>query len=121
MRVLHIEGDQDISVIVNLALSQDHEIELTQCASAAEAKELEASVAPDVILADFRGPMRRENEDLDPSDQSHWQSAKTVYLTAVAEKKAVQDLMDRGAAGVISKPFDPMMLAGDIRAIVGAE
>jgi DNA-binding response OmpR family regulator len=41
-----------------------------------------------------------------------------VFITARAQTHERGRLMDLGALGVITKPFDPMSLAKDLRAVL---
>jgi DNA-binding response OmpR family regulator len=43
-----------------------------------------------------------------------------VFITARAQSHERSRLMDLGALGVISKPFDPMSLAKDLCAVLAA-
>ena len=38
-----------------------------------------------------------------------------VFMTARTQRRECQGFVDQGAAGVIAKPFDPMMLAALVR------
>jgi len=39
-----------------------------------------------------------------------------LFMTARAQESEVSSLMENGASGVITKPFDPVTLGQDIRA-----
>jgi DNA-binding response OmpR family regulator len=52
----------------------------------------------------------RERGDLD--------GAPVIYITARAQAEERARLLGFGAADVITKPFDPMTLAQDVRAIL---
>jgi DNA-binding response OmpR family regulator len=41
-----------------------------------------------------------------------------IFLTAKAMRSEVEQLMQSGATGVLTKPFDPMTLASQVRAIL---
>jgi len=42
----------------------------------------------------------------------------TIFMTARASRAGIEEYMAAGAAGVILKPFDPLGLANEVRAIV---
>jgi two-component system OmpR family response regulator len=47
------------------------------------------------------------------------QAIPAVFLTARALPDEIARLMSLGAAGVLTKPFDPVTLARDIRVMLG--
>jgi len=76
-------------------------------------------VKPDAILLDVMmpgmdGPAVLERLKADPGTAG----IPVVFLTAKAMASEVSRLRGLGAAGVLTKPFDPVSLAGQIRAIL---
>jgi two-component system, OmpR family, response regulator len=76
---------------------------------------------PDVVMLDVMMPgmsgpevlaTMRERDDL--------AGVPVIFMTARARKADVDSYRDLGAIGVIVKPFDPLRLAGDVRALIGA-
>lgn len=51
--------------------------------------------------------------------QAH-QATPVIFMTARAQSGEVEHYRTLGALDVITKPFDPMTLAGDVRAILAA-
>ena len=51
-RILHVDDDEDIRTIANLALEMVGNFELMQCASGSEAIAQIAEFAPDLVLLD---------------------------------------------------------------------
>lgn len=116
--VLHIDDDEDIRAIVKLALEAIGGLQVVQCGSGSEALLLAESACPDVFLLDFMMPNMNGEETLQAiKNISHWKDIPVIFITAKAHHRATQDLLELGAAGVIVKPFDPLTLADDIRAI----
>lgn len=48
-----------------------------------------------------------------------WTRVPIVFLTAASHDRAVQEALDAGAIGVIFKPFDPMSVGEQVRALIG--
>lgn len=118
MRILFVEDEADIREIVSLALGLDKELELRCAASGAEALTLlgETDWRPDLLLVDVAMPgmsgpefVARFREEL-PS----LSSAPVVFLTASAMASEVAEFRRLGTA-VITKPFNPMLLATEVR------
>ena len=77
--------------------------------------------APDAILLDVMMPGRDGPGTLallkaDPRTAR----IPVIFLTAKAMTAEIERLRALGAAGVLTKPFDPMTLAASVRAILGA-
>lgn len=75
---------------------------------------------PDLILLDIMmpnldGPGTFEKLRADPECAS----IPVVFMTAKAQPHELRGYTELGAAGVIAKPFDPLTLPDQIRALVG--
>ena len=114
--VLHVDDDDDIRVITELAFSLDPDFELVQCASGLEAIERAKDIQPDLLLLDMVMPGL--------SGEETWERLKagaatagtpTIFMSARAEKSFSKDLLKKGAIAVITKPFDPMTLCAEIK------
>jgi two-component system OmpR family response regulator len=122
LRVLYVDDDADIRTIVRMALSLDPAMTLTEAASGTEALALVAGgLVPDVAVVDvmmpgMTGPALMEALHARPVTAA----LPVIVMTAKARPADVAAYRARGATGVISKPFDPLTLAGEIRALVGA-
>ena len=117
-RILHVDDDEDIRTIANLALEMVGNFELMQCASGSEAIAQIAEFAPDLVLLDYMMPVMNGGETLNEIRKiPGYADVPSVFMTARLQEELVQELLDKGAWGVIRKPFDPMTLADDIRAI----
>ena len=114
--VLHVDDDDDIRVITELAISLDPDFELVQCASGLEAIERAKDIQPGLLLLDMVMPGL--------SGEETWERLKadvatagtpTIFMSARAEKSFSKDLLKKGAIAVITKPFDPMTLCTEIK------
>lgn len=116
IKLLHVEDDADIREIAAMALGISGEFDVVQCNSGEEALAQVLDYTPDIILLDMMMPgmtgsqtleKMRENPDL--------ASIPAVFMTARAQHAEIEELLQLGAADVISKPFDPMALADLIK------
>ena len=122
LTVLHVDDEDDIREVAAFALELDPEIALTSAPSGAAAlAALDRGVVPDVILLDVMmphldgpGTLARIRER-----QAH-QATPVIFMTARAQSGEVDHYRALGALDVITKPFDPMTLAQDVRAILAA-
>ncbi|HEY0052130.1 MAG TPA: response regulator, partial [Caulobacteraceae bacterium] len=108
---------QDIREVAQLSLELDEAITARTAASAYEALALlESGYAPDVILLDVMMPAMDGPAMVEALDRrSQWRDLPVVYLTARPQQPLDSP---RRVLGVIGKPFDPMTLALELRAIL---
>ena len=115
--LMHVDDEPDIREVAAMALELDPEISLTSMASGEAALEqLSAGARPDVILLDVMMPQMdgpgvlaalRGIEGLDETP--------VIFMTARAQSGEIDRFKALGAIGVITKPFDPMTLANQVR------
>lgn len=113
--VLYVEDDEDIRDVAELALEGEDFI-LLICDGGSTALEKAALSHPDLLLLDVMmpdmdGPTTLENLRKLP----HLQHTPAIFMTAKVQPSEVKAYQECGAIGVISKPFDPMTLADEIR------
>lgn len=116
IKLLHVEDDADIREIALMALDLLGEFQVKQCSSGEEALSQVQTFRPDVILMDMMMPGMTGRETLermrtDPS----LASVPAIFMTARAQHTEIEELLEIGAADVISKPFDPMTLGDQIK------
>jgi CheY-like chemotaxis protein len=119
LKVLLVDDDDDIRSIGELALVEVGGMPTVLASSGAMALEVAAREQPDVVLLDVMMPgmdgpttLRRLRE------QPSTAAIPVVFVTAKVQHHEVQRYLDLGAIGVIAKPFDPMKLPDELRAIV---
>lgn len=120
LQVLHVDDDDDIREVTAYSLAIDTEIELRSAASGAEALEtLDAGYRPDVILLDVMMPCLDGPGTLALIRQrpGHGETP-VIFMTARAQIGEMDQYRALGALDVIVKPFDPMALANDVRALM---
>jgi two-component system, OmpR family, response regulator len=115
-RVLYVDDEADIREVVEIALGLDPAFEVRSCACGGDAVAAVAEWPPDIVLLDVIMPGMDGPATL-ARLREHRDTAKVpvVFLTARAESSERRRLLALGAAGVIAKPFDPMMLAALVR------
>lgn len=116
--VLYVDDEPDIREIVQLALSLSPDLDVQTCESGIKALEVMPLLRPDLVLLDVMMPgmdgpatfaHMREHELL--------RAIPVVFVTAKALPQEVERFLSVGALGVISKPFDPMVLAQNVLTI----
>lgn len=110
-RILHVDDDEDIRVIVKMALELVGQFEVDQYSSGAAAIAGAADFAPQMFLLDVMMP--------EMTGEETWQRLRmipgmenipAVFLTAKAETAFAERLLEQGCLAVITKPFDPVDL-----------
>jgi len=118
VKVLVIDDEPDIRRIARLGLTKVGKMDVVEASNGTEG--LARAERPDAILLDVMMPgldgpstLARLREDPDTA------AVPVVFLTAKAIAAEVDRLRSLGAAGVLTKPFDPMTLARELRAALG--
>lgn len=115
--LMHVDDEPDIREVAAMALELDPEISLTSVASGEAALEQLADGArPDVILLDVMMP-RLDGPGVLAALRRMEGLGETpvIFMTARAQSGEVDRFRALGAIGVITKPFDPMTLADQVR------
>ncbi|MBI2260572.1 MAG: response regulator [Caulobacterales bacterium] len=118
--ILHVDDDENIRVLTALAFTLSGGGEVRSAASGAEALEvLAAGLEPDLILLDVMMP------DMDgPAvlarvrELPDHRNTPVIFMTAQTQDHERAGLMALGASGVVIKPFDPMTLGQQVRALM---
>ena len=117
-RIMLVEDDPDIQLVTRLSLEAGGGYEVRVCASGAEALQSAAAYAPDLILLDVMMPGMDGLATIDALRKLPEMAATAmVFFTANTQDHVRQDLLRRGALGVISKPIEPNALVEQIRAL----
>ena len=116
--VLYVDDEPDIRTIVQIALSISNELTVHTTESGTHALELARELKPDVLLLDVMmpgldGPGTLQKMRADPAT-AH---IPIIFVTAKAMPREIQQFREMGAVGVIPKPFDPMQLINQLRAL----
>ncbi len=119
MKVLIIDDDAVIRLIAGVALGGPGGMEVIEAGGGVEGVRKAREAEPDVILLDLMMP-GMDGSDTLAALRSQPSTAKTpvIFLTATRADSDVERLMAQGAAGVLTKPFNPHTLREDVRALV---
>ena len=118
-KIMMVDDEPHIRRIGELSLRGVGKWQVVLAGSGREAVELARRERPDVILLDVMMPGMdglatltelRESEDT--------RGIPVIFLTAKAQRHEVERFRLLGASGVLTKPFDPMTLPDEIRAII---
>lgn len=116
IKLLHVEDDADIREIALMALDLSGEFEVVQCSSGMEALARIVDYTPDVVLLDMMMPGMTGRQTLEKMRETPaFANVPAVFMTARAQHAEIEELLQIGAAEVISKPFDPMALPDQIK------
>jgi CheY-like chemotaxis protein len=117
-KILLVEDDPDIQLITRLSLEIGGGYDVHICASGADAVESARAYAPDLILLDMMMPGMDGLATMDALRSLPGTAATPlVFFTANTQAQVMQDLIRRGALGVIVKPVEPDSLVEQIRAL----
>lgn len=119
-RILIIEDEEDIREVAATALEIVAGWTVTRARSGREGIKTAQLGCPDAILLDVQMPEIDGPATLKLLQKEEALSTVPVlFLTARAQAAEQRRLIDIGAAAVLTKPFDPLTLAGDIAAVLG--
>lgn len=120
IKLLHVEDDPDIREIALMSLDMSGEFEVIQCESGESALRQVEGYQPDIILLDMMMPGMTGRQTLEKMrEMDHLKDVPAIFMTARAQQSEQDELREIGASEVISKPFDPMTLADQIKTIIG--
>jgi len=111
VRVLLVEDSHDIQLIVRISLENSGRFGITAVASGEEALEHLAESPADLVLLDVMMPGMDGMETLRRMRQRPGLAAvPVIFMTAKVLEHEVTQYKSLGVLGVISKPFDPVLL-----------
>jgi putative two-component system response regulator len=111
MHILAIDDEPDILFIVKAAVEESGDHTVVVSGAAEEALELAAIERPDGILMDVSMPTMDGYTALRRLRSDHRTSSiPVIFLTARAREEDIAGGIALGAAGYITKPFNPCLL-----------
>jgi CheY-like chemotaxis protein len=116
-RILIVDDEDDIREVAQVSLELVGNYDVVTAANGREGLERARSERPDAILLDVMmpemdGPTTLARLRADP--QTH--DIPVVFFTAKTQTMERARLAELGAAGILTKPFDPLKLAGEVAA-----
>ena len=118
-RILIVDDEDDIREVAQVSLELIGGYEVLTASSGRDGLERARDSQPDAILLDVMmpemdGPATLVELRADPATRD----IPVVFLTANTQSAQRQQLGQLGAAGILSKPFDPLKLASDVAAVL---
>src|SRR5258708_4907289 len=116
-RILIVDDEDDIREVAQVSLELVGNYEVLTAANGRDGLERARSDKPDAILLDVMmpdmdGPTTLAELRADP--ETH--DIPVVFLTAKTQTMERARLAELGAAGILTKPFDPLKLAAELAA-----
>jgi two-component system, OmpR family, response regulator len=120
LKVLYVDDEPDIREVGAMALELDTSMEVSTASSGPEALAmLEGGRRPDVILLDVMMPgMDGPAALAELKKRPELAQIPVIFITARAQAHELARFVSLGAIGVITKPFDPMTLSIELRAVL---
>jgi CheY-like chemotaxis protein len=121
LKVLYVDDEPFIREVATIALELDPGFEVRAVDSGIAALSLleAADWRPDVILLDVMMPELDGPATLARlRDDERYASTPVIFLTAKAQARDHEPLAKLDVRGIITKPFEPISLAGDVRRLL---
>lgn len=114
-KILFVDDDQDVHMIVKLCLREIPNLEFRSAFSGQEAISISQEFLPDLILLDVMMPKMDGIETLRALKQiPSLKNTAVVFLTAKAVRSEVENFLKYGVVEVITKPFDALTLSKEV-------
>jgi len=118
-RVLVIDDEEDIREVARLSLELVGHYQVLTASCGRDGLDYARSHRPDAILLDVMmpdmdGPAALTALRADPSTRD----IPVLFLTAKTQQAERKRLAALGAAGILTKPFDPLKLSADIASVL---
>jgi len=117
-RILYVEDEEMLRTVTNLALTRIGKFTVELCDNGTKAVATAKTFRPDLIMLDVMMPgmdgpatLRALQGDPETTD------IPVIFITAKVQPREVEAFRALGVIDVVPKPFEPMTLANEIRAI----
>lgn len=118
--ILIIDDEQAIQAVASLSLKLEANWQVLTANSGAEGIDMARQEQPDAILLDVMMPIMDGIETFKQLQQiPSTHSIPVILLTAKAQAAEQQQFQNLGVAGVITKPFNSLILASQIAQLLG--
>jgi CheY-like chemotaxis protein len=119
VKVLIVDDEPDVRYVARLSLVKLGDMTVVEASTGVEAIATAKKERPDLVLLDVMMP------GMDGCETFHALKADpdtaaipVIFLTAAGKTSEAMQMQEYGARGVLYKPFDPLTLASDLRAIL---
>ncbi len=121
MRILAVDDEPDILLIVRVALEGSGEHTVFQAETAEEGLRIAQSEPLDAILMDVTMPFMDGREALRRlKAMEATRDIPVVFLSAMTLERDIAESLALGAAGYITKPFNPILLLAKLQELLAA-
>lgn len=118
-KVLLIDDEKDIQTLVKMSLEFTGGHQVIIADNGLKGIKMAEKESPDVILLDVMMPKLDGFETFKRlQDNDKTKDIPVIFLTAKAQKKEIQQGLELGAIGYITKPFDSMKLNDEMGKIL---
>jgi len=114
-RILILDDDADIRLILKVFLERDGQTKVHEASDAAAGWALLQATDLDLVVLDQQLPDSSGMEVLQRIQRLIPTPPPVVVLTASRDMELRQSLLDQGARAVLNKPFDPAALVNELR------
>ncbi len=117
-KILYVEDEINIRTVGLFSLVEVGGLEVEPAVSGRQALEKVGPCSPDVILLDVMMPgMDGISTFKALRARGDTANVPVIFMTAKVQPHEVEGYLSMGALAVIAKPFDPLTLADEVRAI----
>lgn len=117
-RILHVDDEDYIRELVQIALTELSTLEVDSYGSAAELLNQPPNILPDILLLDVMMPDTSGPALLSAlQEKTEFASIPAIFMTAESREDETQKLFSKNVIGVLAKPIDITSLANDINAL----
>jgi DNA-binding response OmpR family regulator len=121
MRALYVDDDKALLELVSISFERDFESIVRVTSDANEAIRLIRNEKYDVILLDAVMPGVCAEDLIAEIKATSDNPPPIIYITGLALERQQSRLLENGAAGVITKPFDPFRLPRRVRQLIASD
>ncbi len=115
-KILYVEDESDIRAVAQIALEDIGGFIVKYCSRGEEAIMSAEEFQPDLLLLDVMMPGMDGMTTLQKLREiPALKNTPAVFMTAKIQAHEIEGYREFGVAGVIEKPFDPMLLAGTVK------
>ena len=117
-KILYAEDEADIREIVKISLEDLGGYHIQYCTNGHEAIEAAKREQFDLLLLDVMMPgMDGPSTLLEIRKIPQYKTTPAIFMTAKIQPKELAEYKSMGVVDIITKPFDPMMLADNLQII----
>lgn len=119
MKILIVDDEKDIRRIARLGLNKVGKIEVIDASNGSDGLRKAEEERPDAILLDVMMPiMDGPATLLALQNNPNTAHIPVIFLTAKAMPSELERLKKLGVKGILTKPFEPMTLAIEVKALL---